>query len=82
MIVARRMRHGETKYVLDYVPFRRDHVRNLGRALEMEPSHLLLQHAVRIGDAFVLTQMLEPGFDQERLDERAGSAASSNTPHA
>ena len=33
----------------------------------MEPMDRVLQHAVGIGDTFVLTQMVKPGFHQEGL---------------
>ncbi len=79
-VILRKRHGGQVRPRL--VLFRRDHVCNLGRALEMEPLHLLLQHAIRIGDAFVLTQVFEPGFDQNVSTNRAGSAASRNTPHA
>ena len=40
---------------INSVPFRRYHMRHLGRPLEMEPLHVLLHHAVCIGHALVLT---------------------------
>src|ERR1700686_850006 len=47
----------------------RDHMRHLGLARELEALDLRLQHAVRIGDALMLAQVLEPGLDQKGLDE-------------
>jgi hypothetical protein len=45
-----------------------DQVRNLGRARCVETVDGILYYAVGICDAFVLTQMFEPRFQQERLD--------------
>src|ERR1700722_18725775 len=51
------------------LPLGRNQMRHLRLALELEALDLRLQHAVRIGDALVLAQVLEPGLDQEGLDE-------------
>src|SRR4051812_41022551 len=41
-------------------------------ALEMKALHAVLDEAIGIGDALMLAQMLEPGFDEEALDETPG----------
>jgi OsmC subfamily peroxiredoxin len=43
-------------------------VRDFGCALDLESVNCILQHAVSIGDAFVLAQMFEPGFHQKGLN--------------
>src|SRR5580704_2646139 len=44
-------------------------MRNFRRTDHMETGDCILQDTVRISDAFVLTEMGEPGIQQERLDE-------------
>ena len=46
-------------------------MRDDGRAGQMEFVHGVLHHAVGIGDALVLAQVLHPGFDQKRLEHAA-----------
>ena len=46
-------------------------VRDFRCAPDLEPVNGLLQHAVSVGDAFVLAQMFEPGFHEKRLDHPA-----------
>ena len=42
------------------VGLRRDQMRDLGLAVEVEALRLRLQHAVRIGDTLVLAHVLQP----------------------
>ena len=46
-------------------------VRDFGCTLDLESVNCILQHAVSIGDTFVLAQMFEPGFHEKRLDHPA-----------
>jgi hypothetical protein len=39
------------------------------RALRLETIHSVLQHAIGIGHALVLSHVVEPGIDAECLDE-------------
>ena len=44
-------------------------MRDLGRITEMEAMHRVLQHAIGLGDALVLTQMLHPRFGEKRFED-------------
>src|SRR5258707_11181338 len=52
-------------------PLSRNQVRNFRYTLDLESVNCLLQHAVSIGDPFVLAQMFEPGFHEKGLDHPA-----------
>ena len=44
-------------------------MRYLGSAAEVKTVDRVLDDPIGIGDAFMLTQVLHPGFDQERFDD-------------
>jgi len=44
---------------------------DVGCTADLETVNCFLQHAVSIGDSFVLAQMFEPGFHQKRLNHPA-----------